>query len=247
MKEIKVSIHSYTALYYPFIHFKDDRWVKLTALYWDRMGRIVPSTYTPDDSDTVRELGNFVETLRPQWVCPDFGETFTKFIQEYGDQLQQRYDVSQRDQWLKIPASQQPPVAGGPSGSDPRLSYVFYEKMTPDLRKVMESSQIALPDDANPQWIGMHPQMAQVYMTALANQLAGEHGLYPLTDETLDHVAMGDLSIERLAQALLTDVDLVREKPSSGEVESIAAYVAFQTVLPKDINRVSIEQILTFR
>ena len=29
-------------LYHPFIHFKDDDWLKLSALYWDRMARIVP-------------------------------------------------------------------------------------------------------------------------------------------------------------------------------------------------------------
>src|SRR2546430_11603576 len=29
-------------LYYPFIHFRDEGWLKLTALYWDGMRRIVP-------------------------------------------------------------------------------------------------------------------------------------------------------------------------------------------------------------
>jgi len=52
-----VSNHSYAALYYPFIHFKDDRWLKLSALYWDRIGRIVPSAYRTEDSETVRASG----------------------------------------------------------------------------------------------------------------------------------------------------------------------------------------------
>ena len=39
-------------LYYPFIHFRDESWLKLTSLYWDRMGRIVPEGYGLRDNDT---------------------------------------------------------------------------------------------------------------------------------------------------------------------------------------------------
>ena len=49
-----MSGHSYAALYYPFIHFKDDNWLKLSALYWDRIGRIVPYSYEPEDSQTAQ-------------------------------------------------------------------------------------------------------------------------------------------------------------------------------------------------
>jgi hypothetical protein len=43
-------------LYYPFIHFRDESWLKLTSLYWDRMGRIVPEGYGLRDNDTVRQF-----------------------------------------------------------------------------------------------------------------------------------------------------------------------------------------------
>ena len=48
----------------------------------------------------------------------------------------------------------------------------------------------------------MHPKITQVYMTALAKELARRRGMYPLTDETLDHLAVGGWTMERLAQAL---------------------------------------------
>lgn len=242
-----MSIHSYSALYYPFIHFKNDSWLKLSALYWDRMGRIVPYEYQPEDSEIVKELGSFVKTLRPAWVSPKFGETFVEFAQEHGKKLRKRYGVDKVDQWPVIPPSQQPPTAGGPSGSDPRLSYVYYEKMKINLRSILQQSGIALPDQHDPRWIGMHPRMARVYMTALADELAGECGLYPLTDTTLDHLAVGGWTIGRLAQALLGDVTIVRSHQKSREVESVAACVAIQTVLPKDIDRISVDKILEFR
>ena len=92
-----MSNHSYAALYYPFIHFKDDHWLRAMALYWNRMGRIAPSTYQLEDSNTVQALGDFIETLRPDWVRPAFAETFIEFIQEHGMHLRQRYSIQLRD------------------------------------------------------------------------------------------------------------------------------------------------------
>ena len=68
-----------TGLYYPFIHFKDDGWLKLTALYWDKMARIVPSSYRrvgdsrvvlERDSYVTRELAeiDFIRNLSPSEV-----------------------------------------------------------------------------------------------------------------------------------------------------------------------------------
>jgi hypothetical protein len=42
---IGVIMGAHIGLYYPFIHFRDESWLKLTSLYWDRMGRIVPEGY----------------------------------------------------------------------------------------------------------------------------------------------------------------------------------------------------------
>jgi hypothetical protein len=55
---------------------------------------------------------------------------------------------------------------------------------------------------------GSHQRVAQVYMTALADQLGAGRGSYPLTDGALDHVAIGGNINERLAQTLLEDLDL---------------------------------------
>ena len=47
---------TYIGLYYPFIHFRDEGWLKLTALYWDGMRRIVPGGASVHDSDEVKRL-----------------------------------------------------------------------------------------------------------------------------------------------------------------------------------------------
>jgi hypothetical protein len=238
---------TYSALYYPFIHFKNDTWLKLSALYWDKMGRIVPEGYETEDSQTVQDLGKFVEVLRPSWVNPEFGETFVKFIEEYGSRLKKHYSIALREQWPELPSDRRPPAAGGRSGIDPRLGYVFYEKMSEDLRKILIESRIALTDPGDIRWIGMHPKLADVYMMALTDQLAGEHGLCPLTDETLDHIAISGCTVERLAQVLLPDVQLVENRANEREVEMYAASVALQSVLPRDLAQLPVEKILAFR
>jgi hypothetical protein len=44
-----------SVLYYPSIEFQSDNWVKLSLLFWDKIYRIVPPSYTPCDSETVIE------------------------------------------------------------------------------------------------------------------------------------------------------------------------------------------------
>ena len=75
---------SHSGLYYPFIHFKDDSRLKLSALYWDTMARIVPSSYETEDSDTVKALGDFVVPIPPSEAPYEFGKTFLAFVEEFG-------------------------------------------------------------------------------------------------------------------------------------------------------------------
>lgn len=44
-----------SVLYYPSIEFQSDNWVKSSLLFWDKIYRIVPPSYTPCDSETVIE------------------------------------------------------------------------------------------------------------------------------------------------------------------------------------------------
>jgi hypothetical protein len=238
---------TYKALYYPYIHFRNDDWVKLAALYWDELSRIVPNDYATEDSDTVRALSPVISTVRPGWVRPEFGQSFIEFIRHYGKRLRAKYALSLRDRWPELPQSRRPPKPGGASGNDPRLGYVFSEKMSLELYAAMQEFDLASTDSRGGQWIGMHPRLAWVYMTTLAEQISKERGLRPLTDQTRDHLAVSGLSTERLAHALLGDVALVGSSPTSSEVETVLVSVAFRAVVPRDLQTLSVDRILEFR
>jgi hypothetical protein len=90
-------IQPLVGLYYPFIQFRSDSWIKTAALYWDRLGRIVPEAASPDDSEVVRNLRgeiDFVADLRPThhrvW---NLSARFEDLIENRGPELRRRYGV----------------------------------------------------------------------------------------------------------------------------------------------------------
>ena len=42
-------------LYFPSIEFNDENWVKASLLLWDRIYRITPNNYIPNDNETILE------------------------------------------------------------------------------------------------------------------------------------------------------------------------------------------------
>jgi hypothetical protein len=87
-------VTTYVGLYYPLIHFKDENWLKLTALYWDRMGRIVPRGFQPRDTDTVRQLEEhgYVLAFRPDEPATlEAKKPFMDLIVHHGAALRERY------------------------------------------------------------------------------------------------------------------------------------------------------------
>ena len=125
---------------------------------------------------------------------------------------------------------------------------MYYEKMSDDVQRAFTKSGLADPDPEDPPWLGMHPKLAQVYMTALAEQLAASQSLCPVAQRPVDlGLAVSGCTVERLAHALLGDVALVTEKANDRETESIIASVAFENVLPVNLEALDPDRILDFR
>jgi hypothetical protein len=54
-----------SVLYFPSIEFSDENWVKASLLYWDKIYRITPRDYLPNDNETVLEAidNNFIKDI----------------------------------------------------------------------------------------------------------------------------------------------------------------------------------------
>jgi hypothetical protein len=85
------------AVYYPYIHFRDERWLKVAALYWPRMARIVSPGYPTRNSHLVDvlagELG-FVVDVPPDSAARALAGTFAKLIQQAEPDVLQRPDAT---------------------------------------------------------------------------------------------------------------------------------------------------------
>jgi hypothetical protein len=92
------------ALYYPYVNFASDSWVKAAALYWPRMARIVPPEFVTRDSDTVRELSgelNFVINIDPAAVVDQVSDMLERVVSESYDALAWRYGIKPMAYYLE--------------------------------------------------------------------------------------------------------------------------------------------------
>ncbi|HEV8275690.1 MAG TPA: DUF6236 family protein [Streptosporangiaceae bacterium] len=239
---------TYIGLYYPFIHFRDEGWLKLTALYWDGMRRIVPLGASVHDSDEVKRLvdAEFIQNKIPLDAAFQIGGPFRELINTHGDAMRAEFGVADRNMWPDDIHTQ----LYAP-GRDTKLAYVFNEKLDPGLLSDLFDHGLVASRSDNPRWIGMHPRLAKVYMLSLAEAMAPRLGAHPLTDTTFDHVAVSGLTMERLAAALLDRpefaVPAAANADAEREVEEAMASLAFRSVVPVDPARIPAEQIVEFR
>ena len=115
-----------------------------------------------------------------------------------------------------------------PDGTDPTLAYVSVGKMHPSLQDLLQREHLADMGQRDG-WVGMHPRMVAVYMTALAQVMASRKAAHPMTDETIDYVSVSGPDVEHIARALLQDVALPER--SARDVEEAMVSVAIESVL----------------
>src|SRR5438445_13685682 len=89
-------------LYYPYIHFRNEEWLRTSLLYWDRMARIVPRGYPPHDSPTVKRLMDdfdFIDNMDPDYGILDaVGRPFIELIRRRGHELRGRLQLTRTPQ-----------------------------------------------------------------------------------------------------------------------------------------------------
>ena len=238
-------------LFFPFIHFPSDNWIKVAALYWDKMARIVPGGYQPArDTETVKVLaseGHFVIDDHPHWEdLKVVKDEFKKLIDLHKNDLVNSYGIGNQDDW---PVDQNT-ARFAPPGANPRLAYIFDEKIEYELNKILIESDLGTrrgKEGKEYRWIGMHPRLVNVYMAALAQAMAVRRQIHAVAYDTPNYFAVSGFTFERLAQILLQDVQIVSERTRADEIEAGLANIAIKAVLPKDIEKVPVEKIITLR
>jgi len=171
----------------------------------------------------------------------------SSYVPPSGQQEWPSQDLSEpRRRAVRGPRWQVPVDPSLVADNDPRLSYIYASgKMTPQLESALVDEGLGVPVRAHG-LIGMHPQLAFVYMHALASRVATSV-MYPLTDNDFDHAAAG-CAAGRIAGALLDSP--AGKPPRAGGEEGSAlefAMLALQSVIPKNISSLPVQKIIEIR
>ena len=244
-------------LYYPFIHFRDEAWLKLSALYWDDVTRIVPRSYAPRDTREVRTLedAGVLKRVDPSSYEQPVGDLFKVLLERYSAKLVRRYGISQRDGW---PAN--PERFGVKTGrvSSRSLAFIHCSKLEPALLEQLLQRGLAVPSHDR-RWLGMHPSIVSAYMIALAGEISRRRGLQPISDNATHVSGVTSCTVDDLARALVGDVNLSKKRPLAAQAPSQrgdkaaevtaerVAFVTLRTVLPGRLDGVSAKRILELR
>lgn len=162
-------------LYYPNIEFFSVDWLKRALAVWDRVYRIVPTSYRPNDPDEVREAVDEGLVIDIRLNELDLARVSVEFVEFLG------------------PAGGRP-AALVPSESTTR---VHEEKIDARLRPLMRELCIKVGAD---QWLELPSELANGYMLFLSDVVARHRHIPRLTDDADVFTAMqffacaGDIS-----------------------------------------------------
>ncbi|HEX4793573.1 MAG TPA: DUF6236 family protein [Humisphaera sp.] len=231
-------------LYYPFIHFRDDNWLKFALIYFSQVARIVPDGFTTHDSDDVKRVQQELNAVIP---APPFSggtevaEDFLRFVKNSATELRNKYDVSKANGW---PIDQHT-RAHAPPGTDPRFSYIFHDKFAPELGDRLVHEQLGVRGEGrDTRWIGVHADIARVYMTSMAESIGKATGYKPVSDQVKSLEEVGERNDARYTQLLLRPNAQKPENLISAEAIGV---VALKTVIPANLANVPMQKIIRFR
>lgn len=142
-------------LYYPYIHFRDEQWLKLTVLYRPQLARVGPEGFPVADSETVRALNDglgFVEDVRPEAAAQAVAPLFLQLVREHGDEPGQWYNavLAARGAHFHVTTEPRADAGDAPPGEEAHgppwrqgVAGLHWDEVAPEVRDGMIDSGLA--------------------------------------------------------------------------------------------------------
>lgn len=165
------------ALYYPYIKFRDEQWLKSTLLVVPKVFRMIPDGYHPDDPDEVRQL--------EKDGLLDYANLNSRGVNRSLDRLLSniRRDVED-DPRFAMRFSQEAANRLKRSTGD-RFGYQLHSRKASQLLGELKDLELAwepnVPDGDH--YLEMHPHIGEGIMSTLAVACALDRGLGIVADE----------------------------------------------------------------
>ena len=148
-----------SALYYPTIEFRDFRWLWTAALVWDKIYRIQPNDFAPNEPENVRELcegGDIGIPLLPKEYAANVAFEFLSNL-ESGKWSAAALDRDRLREYTRI----------------------HHDKIDVQIREMLIASGSAASHD---KWLYVPRDFEALYMTYLAKKMAEKNNLQPISD-----------------------------------------------------------------
>lgn len=241
------------ALYYPWMHFQSDDWVKLALLTWDGVALMRAEELPSRDSALVRQVrdeSDLVIDIAPQRGDLEFvREAFSQVIDEHRLAILTRHALDAPGA-PAAPAMPDSNRAWNYAPEDAGLVWVYCgsgigegAKISDVFRSRLIREGLAVGRDDGGAWVGMRPELGSVYLAVLAETVGRLNELSPVTDDPTVHRASG--SLDRLTALLLGTPS---PAPALADVENAYVHVALRAVIePSRLDTVPVAKILAFR
>lgn len=237
-------------LYFPFIHVRDDEWLKTAALYWPSIRRLVPRPYSKHDSPTARifsEAG-ILRDEEPRDLGDFMAWKLLDTVKENADRLTRDFSVE------RAIATWDGPEWGEGSGQGRarELGWIHVTKFPPGLGDFLVERGLADrwrgDDPYGDRWMGLHPALAGAYMTALAGYVSEQAYLQPLTDQADLRVATPNSDVQAAISLLLgrTPDDLREGGRYAPDVDGYIM-LALHYARPENLAAIDAEKIVQCR
>jgi hypothetical protein len=235
------------ALYYPYIHITDINWLKSTLLCFPNVRRMVPTSYTPDDSKEVRE---FCEVTGPRGMplltsvnlfSPGASRAELNLLARL-----QANDSFIRSRYSRSKTLQQYP--------NPANYFILHdEKIISQLCNYLVGSEgnddLAWRTAAPPerptrsnvgQWLALHPVLGRAILSVKAISIADEFGLDIVTDSSFVHHSVVSTTEDDTFEELIGKPAAHRDPTPDDTLDDLAEVVMATNF---DVSRLSAKQI----
>ena len=228
------------ALYYPYIHIRDENWLKGTILAFQQVRRIVPNRFTLKDQAITKPYstlegpaGQLLESLFVDAPQIHSSQVWLRNrISAHLDELTERYGYD------AVP----PEWQGGPQAFEIHVG----KFLDPELLAILKSKHLAwhsreTSEPDSPNWVTLHPKLGSAMMSVLALAVARIHGLSVVTPSGAAHQQLLANREEEVFERRL-EIPLPAGQEAAAEVSAEElAHVVF--TMGFDLTRLSPEQI----
>jgi hypothetical protein len=212
------------ALYYPYIHIRDENWLKATLLNFRKVYRMVPiGQYAPEDDDSIIPYTDTEHGRREPFV--DTIDTSSAGARD-----------SQRELLVRLQQNHDQILARFGQRSDGDTYYLHDQKLHEPLREHLLKYRLAWPDNdaqarGHRNWLGLHPTLGSGVMTTLGLSIAEQFGYDIVTNSNQDHETLISTTTNDIIDRLLG----IKERPNAPDQGAVANELG-QLIITRTIN-----------